>query len=120
VLAGERRRRAFEHPLASPPVATRNGLASPARIGAARTSLPNRRLWLFIDVAFCRRGFDTRVRALNVYQFLAYSTANPFVSFSGFAQGLNESLPIAVVAEDRFAPVPATQDVVDGSRILDA
>ena len=32
--AGERRRQAFELEFASPPVATRNGLAPPVRIGA--------------------------------------------------------------------------------------
>src|SRR5664279_1759854 len=38
--AGERRRRSPEPQFASPPVATRNGLAQPTRIGAPRVSEP--------------------------------------------------------------------------------
>ena len=38
VSAGERRGRAFEPSLAAPPVATRNGLAQPTRIGAPQGS----------------------------------------------------------------------------------
>jgi hypothetical protein len=42
VLAGERRRRALNLQFASPPVATRNGLAPPARIGAPEINAPQR------------------------------------------------------------------------------
>ena len=41
VLAGERRRRELEVQSSSPPVATRNGLAPPARIGAPEINAPS-------------------------------------------------------------------------------
>jgi len=36
------------------------------------------------------------------------------------AQRLDETLPILVIVEDRFAPVAAIHDVVDRSGILDS
>src|ERR1035437_764196 len=44
VQAGERRRRGFELQLASAAVATRSGLAPPARIGVPESQLP---IWIF-------------------------------------------------------------------------
>src|SRR6266498_2127183 len=70
VLAGERRRRVFEYQLASPPVATRNGLARPARIGApVMIAVRRNRLEAATLLVFVQRLASEVVRA--VHRFLS-------------------------------------------------
>jgi len=39
---------------------------------------------------------------------------------ASFAQGFKETLPVGVIAEDRFAPIPAIQDVVNRPFVFNA
>src|SRR5437867_7805757 len=55
---------------------------------------------------------------MKVIAHQAPGVNQPVCFFTGLTQRLKQKLPVAVVAEDRFAAVTAVHDVVEGGRVL--